>query len=72
MSIEPAHAIKAELHVPIVIVGGGAAGLIAALAAREGGAEVLILERDRTPSGSTALSAAWCRPPARAGSGSTG
>ena len=57
MSIEPADAMTAELHVPVVIVGGGAAGLIAALAAREGGAEVLVLERDRTPSGSTALSA---------------
>ncbi len=57
MSIRPADAFAAELHVPVVIVGGGAAGLIAALVARDGGAEVLVLERDRTPSGSTALSA---------------
>ena len=57
MSIWPADAFAAELHVPVVIVGGGAAGLIAALVARDGGAEVLVLERDRTPSGSTALSA---------------
>jgi fumarate reductase flavoprotein subunit len=46
-----------ELHFPIVIVGAGAAGLIAALAAREAGAEVLVLERDHTPRGSTSLSA---------------
>jgi fumarate reductase flavoprotein subunit len=57
MSIKPAHALSAEWHIPIVIIGGGAAGLIAALAAREEGAEVLVLERDHTPSGSTALSA---------------
>jgi len=45
-----------ETEVPIVIVGAGAAGLTAALAARDAGAECLILERDATPSGSTALS----------------
>ncbi len=44
-------------HVPVVIVGAGAAGLVAALAAREAGAEVLVLERDPLPRGSTALSA---------------
>ena len=41
----------------MVIVGGGAAGFCAALAAHEGGAEVVILERDSLPRGSTALSA---------------
>jgi fumarate reductase flavoprotein subunit len=49
--------MQEELHFPIVIVGAGAAGLIAALAAREAGAEVLVLERDHTPRGSTSLSA---------------
>jgi fumarate reductase flavoprotein subunit len=44
-------------HVPTVIIGAGAAGLVAALAAREAGQEVLVLERDAVPSGSTALSA---------------
>ena len=43
--------------VPVVIIGAGAAGLVAALAAREAGAEVLVLERDALPRGSTALSA---------------
>jgi fumarate reductase flavoprotein subunit len=41
----------------VVIVGGGAAGLIAALAATEGGADVVVLERDKVARGSTALSA---------------
>ncbi|KQU52711.1 3-ketosteroid dehydrogenase [Bosea sp. Leaf344] len=45
------------LAVPVVVIGAGAAGLIAALTAREAGAEVLVLERDSLPRGSTALSA---------------
>lgn len=44
-------------NAPLAIVGAGAAGLVAALAAREAGAEVLVLERDPVPRGSTALSA---------------
>lgn len=42
---------------PVVIVGAGAAGLVAALAAAEAGRDVLVLERDALPRGSTALSA---------------
>ncbi len=41
---------------PVVVIGGGAAGLTAALAAREAGLEVIVLERDPVPQGSTALS----------------
>ena len=48
-----------ELNVPVVIVGAGACGLVAALAAKHAGAEVLVLERDRTPAGSTALSSGF-------------
>ncbi len=44
-------------EVPVLIVGGGAAGLCAALAAREAGAECVVVERDAVPRGSTALSA---------------
>src|SRR2546428_589747 len=40
----------------VLIVGAGACGTIAALAAKEHGAEVLILERDAKPTGSTSLS----------------
>ena len=42
---------------PLLIVGAGAAGLCAALAAREAGIEALVIERDAVPAGSTALSA---------------
>ena len=43
----------------MVIVGAGACGLTAALAARDAGAEVLVLERDASPAGSTALSSGF-------------
>jgi len=46
-----------DVSAPIVIVGAGAAGLCAALSAREAGVEVVVLERDPLPRGSTALSA---------------
>ncbi len=46
-----------DLGVETLIVGAGACGLIAALAATEAGQEVLVIERDAVPSGSTALSA---------------
>jgi len=45
-----------EYSVDILIIGAGACGLTAALAAAEQGASTLILERDATPSGSTAMS----------------
>lgn len=48
-----------EAHVPVLIVGGGACGLISALAAGDAGAEVMVLERDPVPSGSTSLSAGY-------------
>ncbi len=40
----------------VVVIGGGACGLTAALAARDNGAEVLVIERDATPRGTTAMS----------------
>jgi fumarate reductase flavoprotein subunit len=46
-----------ETTVPIVIIGAGAAGFCAALAATEADVDVAILERDSLPRGSTALSA---------------
>ena len=46
-----------DLEVPILIIGAGACGMVAALAARDAGGEVLVIEADAVPSGSTALSA---------------
>lgn len=45
-----------EFIVDVLIVGAGACGLSAALAARDGGGEVLVLERDKVPLGTTAMS----------------
>ncbi|MBT3789139.1 MAG: FAD-dependent oxidoreductase [Alphaproteobacteria bacterium] len=45
-----------DLTVPVVVIGGGACGLVAALSAHDNGAEVIVLERDPVPKGSTALS----------------
>ncbi|MBV8837891.1 MAG: FAD-binding protein [Alphaproteobacteria bacterium] len=46
-----------DSEVPLLIVGAGAAGLCAALAAHEAGIEPVLIERDAVPTGSTALSA---------------
>jgi len=48
---------KFVTQVPLLIVGAGAAGLCAALAAKESGLDVLMVERNAVPAGSTALSA---------------
>ncbi len=45
------------LEVETLIIGAGACGMVAALAAQEAGQEVLVLEADPVPAGSTALSA---------------
>ena len=45
-----------ETAVPVLVVGAGACGLTAALAAADAGSEVLVLERDARPSGSTGMS----------------
>jgi fumarate reductase flavoprotein subunit len=47
------------VHAQVLVVGGGACGLVAALAARDAGAEVLVLERGAQPAGSTALSSGF-------------
>ncbi len=57
MSVEPADGVAFEAHVPVVVIGAGAAGLIAGLEARRRGIDVVLLERDPLPRGSTALSA---------------
>jgi fumarate reductase flavoprotein subunit len=57
MAVRPASEARFEYSVPVLLIGAGACGLTAALSARETGAEVLVLERDPRPSGSTSLSA---------------
>ncbi|RZT52971.1 fumarate reductase flavoprotein subunit [Sphingomonas sp. BK036] len=45
-----------EIAFPAIVIGAGATGLTAALALRDKGVEVLVLERDSTPLESTAMS----------------
>ncbi|AUM74613.1 FAD-dependent oxidoreductase [Paracoccus jeotgali] len=56
MAILPAEGTSFEVTIPVVVIGGGATGLTAALAAHDAGAEVIVLERDAVPTGSTSLS----------------
>ena len=54
-----AERLDAPAHVPVAIVGGGACGLMAAIALRDAGVDCVLLERDATPSGSSALSSGF-------------
>ena len=57
MAILAADRIAApDVSYPVVIIGGGACGLTAALAAHDAGADVLVIERDPVPRGTTAMS----------------
>jgi len=56
-AVDAAKGRKFDTQVPLLIVGSGAAGLCAALAAKEAGVDAIVIERDAVPSGSTALSA---------------
>ena len=46
-----------DLDVDTLIIGAGACGMVAALAAHEAGQDVILVEADAVPAGSTALSA---------------
>jgi len=59
MSVLPAADKRFDITVPVAIIGAGACGLIAALAAQDAGAEVMVFERDKVPRGSTALSSGF-------------
>jgi fumarate reductase flavoprotein subunit len=48
--------VETIAHIPVVVIGGGGTGLTAALAVRDAGAEVLVVERDGQPMGTTAMS----------------
>jgi len=45
-----------EFTVPVLVIGGGACGCIAALAAHDAGADVLLVEGDARPMGSSGMS----------------
>ncbi len=57
MTVLSTEGVEFDFEIPVVIVGAGACGLVAALAVHDEGQQVLILERDENPSGSTSLSA---------------
>jgi fumarate reductase flavoprotein subunit len=52
-----------DTHVSVVVVGGGACGLTAALMLHDAGVNSAVLERDATPTGSTALSSGFIPAP---------
>lgn len=56
MSILPAAAGRFAAESQVAVIGAGACGLVAALMAKEAGADVLVFERDAAPQGSTAMS----------------
>ncbi len=56
MGIIPAAGISFPATVPLLVIGAGACGLVAGLAAKDKGTDVVLLERDPVPRGSTALS----------------
>jgi fumarate reductase flavoprotein subunit len=55
---------RIDASADVAIVGAGACGLVTALRARAAGAEVIVLERDATPSGSTSMSSGFVPAPA--------
>jgi len=59
MSVKPVAGVEFASAVPVLVIGAGACGLTAALAAHDGGVEPVLLERDREPRGSTALSSGF-------------
>lgn len=56
VTVLPADGVSFAASTQILIIGAGACGHAAALTATDAGAEVVMLERDPVPSGSTALS----------------
>ena len=58
-SVESSEGITFQSYVEVAIIGAGACGLTAALAAKERTDDIIILERDAMPSGSTSLSSGF-------------
>ncbi len=62
--VAEATGIRFETSCNVLVIGAGACGLVAALRATEGGADVIVVERDRSPSGSTSMSSGFIPAPA--------
>lgn len=56
MTIETTPAEGFDTEIAAIVVGAGSAGLTAGLALRDAGVEVMVLERDEKPRGSTSMS----------------
>ena len=54
LEVRPARSF--EEHVPLIVIGAGGCGMAAALAARDAGVDVLMLEREARAGGTTAMS----------------
>ena len=52
-----------DIETDVLVVGAGACGIVAGLRALEAGVEVIVVERDAVPSGSTALSSGFIPAP---------
>lgn len=48
--------VETDIDIPVVIIGGGGTGLCAALAVRDAGVDVVVIERDSQPMGTTSMS----------------
>ncbi|WP_321344650.1 FAD-dependent oxidoreductase [Breoghania sp.] len=53
-----------DVETEVLVIGGGACGLVAALRAAASGAEVIVVERDASPAGSTSMSSGFVPAPA--------
>jgi fumarate reductase flavoprotein subunit len=55
MPVRRTSSMTFDASVPVLVVGAGACGMTAALAAADIGADVMVLERDAAPSGTTSM-----------------
>ena len=55
---------QVDIETDVLVIGAGACGLVASLAAHDGGADVVVVERDTSPSGSTSMSSGFIPAPA--------
>ncbi|WP_037545213.1 FAD-dependent oxidoreductase [Stappia stellulata] len=71
-AIRRAQPERLDIETDVLVIGAGACGLVAALAAHDGGADVVVVERDASPSGSTSMSSGFIPAPATRAQRATG